>query len=83
MILRDLVLGLAQGRRSGKGLGDGLAIDLPGEAVKGPMTWIVFFMAVAARVATATACGRDGASTHIAHSGDLPLNGAALHLQRG
>ena len=83
MILRDLVLGLAEGRWNGKGLGDCLAVDLSGETVKRSVARIVLFMAMATRVAAATDCGCDGASTHIAQLGDLLLNGGSLHLQYG
>jgi len=83
MILRDLVLGLAQGRWNGKGLGDRLAVDLSRESEKGSVARIIFSMTVATRVAAATACGRNGASTHIAQSGNLPLNVGSLYFHFG
>jgi hypothetical protein len=83
MILRDLILGLTQGRWNRKGFSDRLAVDLSGEAVKGSVSWVVFFMAMATRIAATTACGGDGASTHIAQLGHLLLNGGSLHLQYG
>jgi hypothetical protein len=80
MILRDFFSGLTKGRWNGKGLGNCLAVDLSGQAVKRSVAWIIFFMAMATRVAAATACGRDGAGTHVAELSDLLLNGGSLHF---